>query len=163
MEYLLCYAAAGLRFQFCALGRAYPHPPLHNLGREWLLSTKSDRVRVMMCALMLFPVIMQQLSQVPNALRGDGVPEARPNGTTITYWDDTVEKTIDTNVNTHLSVQAMKLLYSDVKGCFQLVQLLDGSSVKLVGRIYRVFLVPLGNQLNSVQPPVGSRLRYAIR
>lgn len=163
VEYLICYASAGLTLQFCAVGRQSPTPQLVDLSRQWILSHVHDRVRVMMCTLMLFPVLMHQLDQLPSTHRKLAETVERSNGTVITYWDDKVEKTVDLRLQPTVKPDIMMCVYQAAQNCPQLVQLYPDTSVAVSGEYYRVFLVPFGVELSSLQPPKGLALREAIR
>jgi hypothetical protein len=161
VEYLLCYAAAGLTLRFCVMERGH-QKPVQFLDNGLQLDRPVQLLEAIFTSIKLFGVLMQQATQLPDKRICLGLTEANADtGTTITYYDDHVEKVVDVEKQLWLkgAKAQMEQVYAAVQGCEYLIHHHSGR-IKITEGFYRVKLEPVGSKLDG--PPSGRQRLHAV-
>ena len=86
VEYLLCYAAAGTKIQFCALKRN-DKERVYPLGKRLDISKQLGRLACLEQIIIMSAIICAQRHQLQESFLPLGTVIERDNGVTISYLD----------------------------------------------------------------------------
>jgi hypothetical protein len=158
VEYLLCYAAAGTFMRFCALRRDNKRD-VHHLGPLCDLSQPDGLLTAIGMLMLTANIVCAQRKQLPDKFRvADSV--VRTNGTTITWCDNYVNKSIDLAKFCITETRRAELaeLYKVVSACPTIIHALKDP--QLTRRHYSVGLQPIGEPVSS--PPTAPEELQAV-
>ncbi|KAG5177707.1 hypothetical protein JKP88DRAFT_226426 [Tribonema minus] len=178
VEYLVCYALAANKVQFCAVPRTAKEggnsggapAAAIKLGPELNLQTTSGVLSCVHHIILLTSIICLQSKQLPASFIPIGVSFCKSAGTTITFNNLHVVKSVALTEEapmTNQKVSFLERVYESVKGHSCIVQAIKGPQVKAgkchnPARVYEVALSPVGAVLSSA-PAELSELYNAVR
>jgi hypothetical protein len=151
LEYLLCYAAAGTKIQFCALKRN-DKQRVYRLG-QWLdISTQAGLLTCIERTMIISAIICAQRQQLSDSFQLLGYVDERENGVTISYLDSYIEKCGPTVSGDRLD--ELIHVYNTASGKQCIIQSLEKPYMKRAS--YIIALEPIGIEMTYA--PVSTRL-----
>eukprot|EP00878_Enallax_costatus_P020670 GHUV01021859.1.p2 GENE.GHUV01021859.1~~GHUV01021859.1.p2 ORF type:complete len:303 (+),score=95.53 GHUV01021859.1:1020-1928(+) len=158
---MLCYAAAGVELQFCAMQRE-DSSVVSDVARALILSNEFDRLCVIHIALLAYSIITQQRHQLPKQVRPLGLEVKRPRGCNIQYFHRYLLKRVELAEDPLLApiAQQMEAIYAAAAACEYII---GGTSVRTTHEgVYSVELSPVATPMSG-PPQSEQELAAAIR